>query len=73
VSGITLDLRELEEIDPTGVAVIAFRSSLCKRRGFDFEVIAGSEEINAAFERAGVGSLLGLDDGMAHALPARPS
>src|SRR5581483_1458700 len=41
VSGITLDLRELERIDPTGVAVIAFRSSLCQRRGFDFHVIAG--------------------------------
>jgi anti-anti-sigma factor len=72
VSGITLDLRELEQIDPTGVAVIAFRSGLCKRRGFDFEVIAGSAPINAAFERAGVADLLGLEDGAASATPAPP-
>src|SRR3954452_14111713 len=42
VTAITLDLRELTYIDPIGVAVIAFRSRLCKRRGYDFALVAGS-------------------------------
>jgi anti-anti-sigma factor len=58
VSGITLDLRELEEIDPTGVAVIVFRSGLCKQRGYDFSLIPGPERVRRAFEEAGAGDLL---------------
>src|SRR5271155_3899543 len=33
VTGITLDLRGLKYIDSIGVAVIAFRCGLCRRRG----------------------------------------
>jgi anti-anti-sigma factor len=58
VTAITLDLRELTYIDPIGVAVIAFRSRLCKRRGYDFAVVAGSPMMRRAFAQAGVGSLL---------------
>ena len=58
VTGITLDLRELTYIDSIGVAVIAFRSNLCKRRGYDFELIPGSRSIHRAFEQAGVTDLL---------------
>jgi anti-anti-sigma factor len=58
VSGITLDLRQLTYIDSTGVAVIAFRSDLCKRRGYDFALIPGSPSIQRAFAQAGVSELL---------------
>jgi anti-anti-sigma factor len=58
VTGITLDLRELKYIDSIGVAVIAFRCGLCKRRGYDFAVIPGSRLIHRAFEQAGVTDLL---------------
>jgi anti-anti-sigma factor len=58
VTGITLDLRELTQIDSIGVAVIAFRSGLCKRRGYRFAVIAGSRAVSRAFEQAGVAYLL---------------
>jgi anti-anti-sigma factor len=58
VTGITLDLRGLTYIDSIGVAVIAFRSGLCKRRGYDFALIAGSQLIHRAFEQAGVTDLL---------------
>jgi anti-anti-sigma factor len=58
VTGITLDLRELTHIDSTGVAVIAFRCGLCKRRGFDFALIPGSRLVHRAFERAGVADFL---------------
>lgn len=58
VTAITLDLRELTYIDPSGVAVIAFRSRLCKRRGYEFAVVAGSPMMRRAFAQAGVGSLL---------------
>jgi anti-anti-sigma factor len=58
VTGITVDLRGLTHIDWTGVAVIAFRSSLCKRRGYDFALIPGSPAIQRAFEQAGVGDAL---------------
>jgi anti-anti-sigma factor len=58
VTAITLDLRELTYIDPIGVAVVAFRSRLCKRRGYEFAVVAGSPMMRRAFAQAGVGSLL---------------
>ncbi len=58
VTSITLDLRELTYIDSIGVAVIAFRSGLCKRRGYDFAVIPGSPLIHRAFEQAGVTNVL---------------
>jgi anti-anti-sigma factor len=58
VTGITLDLRELTEIDSIGVAVIAFRCGLCQRRGYDFALIPGSRRIQSAFEQAGVAELL---------------
>ena len=58
VTGITLDLRELTYIDAIGVAVIAFRCGLCKRRGYDFALIPGSRFVHRAFEQAGVTDLL---------------
>lgn len=58
VTGITLDLRELENIDSIGVAVIAFRCGLCQRRGYDFALIPGSRLVQRAFEQAGVAELL---------------
>jgi anti-anti-sigma factor len=62
VTGITLDLRELSYIDSIGVAVIAFRCGLCKRRGYDFAVIPGSRLIHRAFEQAGVTNLLPFEE-----------
>jgi anti-anti-sigma factor len=61
VTAITLDLRELTYIDRTGVAVIAFRCGLCKRRGYDLSLIPGSRFIQRAFERAGVTDVLPFD------------
>jgi anti-anti-sigma factor len=58
VTSITLDLRELNYIDPVGVAVIAFRCRLCQRRGYGFELIPGGRMIHRAFEQAGVAGLL---------------
>jgi anti-anti-sigma factor len=55
VTALTLDLRELAYIDPIGVSVIAFRSRLCKRRGYDFAVVAGSPMMCRALAQAGVG------------------
>jgi anti-anti-sigma factor len=52
--GITLDLSRLSYIDATGVAVIAFRSRLCQRRGYEFALIPGSWLIQRAFELAGL-------------------
>jgi anti-anti-sigma factor len=58
VTGITLDLRELSYIDAIGVTVIAFRSRLCERRGYDFALIADAPLMRRAFEQAGVKRLL---------------
>jgi anti-anti-sigma factor len=58
VTGITLDLRELTSIDSIGVAVIAFRCGLCKRRGYDFALVPGPRNVHRAFEQAGVAELL---------------
>ena len=57
VTALTLDLRELTYIDPIGVSVIAFRSRLCKRRGYDFSVIAGAPMMRRALAQAGVTSV----------------
>jgi anti-anti-sigma factor len=62
VTGITVDLRGLTHIDWTGVAVIAFRCDLCKKRGYDFALIPGSPRIQRAFEQAGVGDALPFQD-----------
>jgi anti-anti-sigma factor len=72
VTGITLDLRALTYIDSIGVAVVAFRSRLCERRGYDFAVIPGSRLIHRAFEQADVTGLLSFqeDEVSASPLPA---
>jgi anti-anti-sigma factor len=62
VAGITLDLRQLEHIDPIGVAVVAFRSGLCQRQGRGFALIAGRRSIQYAFEQAGVTDVLPFQD-----------
>jgi anti-sigma B factor antagonist len=62
VAGITLDLRELTYIDSTGIAVIAVRCELCRKRGQDFALIPGTRSVNRAFERAGVSHLLPVHD-----------
>jgi anti-anti-sigma factor len=58
VTSLTLDLRRLDEIDSTGVAVIRFRSALCKRRGHDVAVIPGSRVIHRALAEAGATDVL---------------
>jgi len=58
VTGITLDLRQLRQIDSIGVSVISFRCGLCQRQGFGFALIPGSPPIQRAFEQAGVRDLL---------------
>jgi anti-anti-sigma factor len=63
VTGITLDLRLLDDIDATGAAVIAFRGGLCRRRGYDFAVIPASVEMQVALAEAGTIDLLPLSEG----------
>lgn len=53
VTTLTLDVRQLNAIDFTGARTIAFRSALCKRRGHDFAVIAGSGLIGRTLVDAG--------------------
>jgi anti-anti-sigma factor len=54
VTDITLDLRDLDRIDPVGVAVISFRCGLCEKRGYGFRLIRGSDAVQRAFGHAGV-------------------
>jgi anti-anti-sigma factor len=54
VTNLTLDLRELRRIDSIGATVVAFRSSLCERRGCDVAVIPGAGVIRRALEQAGI-------------------
>jgi anti-anti-sigma factor len=58
VTDITLDLSRLSSIDRVGVAVIAFRCQLSTRRGFGFQLIAGSERVQREFRAAGVAETL---------------
>jgi anti-anti-sigma factor len=61
VTTLTLDLRQLEEIDSAGGKTIALHGAACKRRGQDFAVIAGSHVIHHALAEAGAGDLLRPD------------
>jgi anti-anti-sigma factor len=61
VTTLTLDLRQLDEIDSTGVTAIAFRGTACKRQGHDFAVIPGSRVIRSALAEAGAANLLAPD------------
>ncbi|HWX96083.1 MAG TPA: STAS domain-containing protein [Solirubrobacteraceae bacterium] len=69
VTAITLDLRGLTYIDWTGVAVIAFRCNLCKRRGCDFALIPGPPVVQHAFEQAGVRDALPFENDDAGGTP----
>ncbi len=61
VTILTLDLRQLEAIDSTGVTAIAFRGTACKREGHDFAVIPGSRAIRSALAEGGAANLLTSD------------
>jgi anti-anti-sigma factor len=61
VTILTLDLRQLDAIDPTGATVIAFCGDACRRRGHDFAVIPGSHVIHRALAEAGATDLLKSD------------
>jgi anti-anti-sigma factor len=53
-TGITLDLGNLNYIDPTGVAAVLFMGRWCQKRGYDFALIPGSWLIQRSFELAGL-------------------
>jgi anti-anti-sigma factor len=61
VTTLTLDLRQLEAIDSTGVTAIARRGAVCKLRGHDFAVIPGSRSVRHALAEAGADDLLEPD------------
>jgi anti-anti-sigma factor len=61
VTILTLDLRQLDAIDPTGATVIAFCGTACRMRGHDFAVIPGSRVIHRVLTEAGATNLLTLD------------
>jgi anti-anti-sigma factor len=61
VTILTLDLRQLDAIDPTGAMVVAFCGAACRKRGHDFAVIPGSRLIHRALTEAGATDLLTLD------------
>jgi anti-anti-sigma factor len=61
VTILTLDLRQLDAIDPTGATVIAFCGAACRRQGRDFAVIPGSRLIHRALTEVGATDLLTLD------------
>jgi anti-anti-sigma factor len=71
ITAVVLDLRELTYLDATGVAVLAFRSQLCKRRGTELHLIPGSRLMRRAFEAAGVTSLRDAPEDPT--APSRPS
>jgi anti-anti-sigma regulatory factor len=61
VTILTLDLRRLDALDPTGATAIAFCGAACRRRGHDFAVIPGSRVIHRALAEVGATDLLALD------------
>jgi anti-anti-sigma factor len=58
VTTLTLDLRQLDATDSTGLTAIARRGAVYKMRGHDFAVIPGSRVIHRALVEAGATDLL---------------
>jgi anti-anti-sigma factor len=58
VTTLTLDLRQLDTIDSTGVSAIACGGTACMGQGHDFAVIPGSDAIRRALAEAGAVNLL---------------
>lgn len=61
VTTLTLDLRHLDQIDPSGATTIARRGAVCKMRGRDFSVVPGSRAIRRVLAEAGATELLAPD------------
>ena len=61
VTILTIDLRQLDTIDPTGAMAIAFCGAACRKQGRDFAVIPGSRVIHHVLTEAGATDLLALD------------
>jgi anti-anti-sigma factor len=61
VTILTLDLRQLDAIDATGVTAITSRGAVCRRQGHDFAVIPGSGLVHRALAEAGAADLLTPD------------
>jgi anti-anti-sigma factor len=61
VTILTLDLRQLDSIDSLGARAIGLYGMVCKRRGRDFTVIAGSPVVHRTLAEAGAESLLAGD------------
>jgi anti-sigma B factor antagonist len=57
-TGITIDLRQLEFIDSSGLAAIVHISGMSAKRGHDFELIAGRPEVQRLFEITGLSGVL---------------
>jgi|ERR1700691_2249480 len=71
VTTLTLDLRQLDVIDSTGVTAIARRGAVCKMRGHDFAVIPGSRVIRRVMAEAGATDLLTRNASVGRRLPGR--
>jgi anti-anti-sigma factor len=61
VATLTLDLRQLDTIDSTGINAIVRRGAVCKMRGHGFVVVPGSGAILRALAEAGATDLLTPD------------
>jgi anti-anti-sigma factor len=61
VTALTLDLRQLDAIDSTGVTSIAHRGAVCKMGGHGFAVIPGSRVVRRSLVEAGAMDLLTPD------------
>jgi anti-anti-sigma factor len=58
VTALTLDLRQLEAVDPRGAHVIALQSALFKGRGRRFGVLVGSPAVHSTLAATGGPDLL---------------
>jgi anti-anti-sigma regulatory factor len=69
VTSLTLDLRQLDAIDPVGARAIACGGAACKERRRDFAVLPGSPVVRRVLSEAGAENLLAADSGEQRALP----
>lgn len=62
ISGIVLDLSDLDFIDSTGLRAVLSSQAICKQYGPEFSVIPGSTAVRRLFELTGALEVLQIED-----------
>ena len=59
VSSITLDLKNIPQVDSAGIAALIQASKTCAEREIAFKILAAPQSVKTIFAKSGLSSLIG--------------